>query len=67
MHLVFDVIQADTMEFSVPSTPLSRGETHSSMEESLGALFNSIGFELIGYGMATRMRVNDQVLVRVTG
>lgn len=48
MNLVMgDVVHFDQIEFTVPRTALSAGSTHSSMEENIKALFESIGLELM--------------------
>lgn len=61
MHLVMnDFLCADTLEFTVPVTPLSRGMTHASMEENLKAVCNSIHIELMSYGNQQRHLVRER-------
>jgi hypothetical protein len=67
MQVLFDAITADTIDFVVPSTPLSRGETHDTMDESIRALCAQIGFELMDYGHCMRLRVGDQVHIKLRG
>lgn len=67
MHLVMnDFLECDHMVFSLPATALTRGATHSSMAENLGAVLESIGLELVEYGNQTRqlIRAGDKEIMR---
>lgn len=62
-----DFIYADEVQFSLVATPLSRGDTHSSMEENFKALFGEIGLELVTYDTIVRQRVSDVVIISARG
>lgn len=58
MHVVMnDVLEMDVITFDLPATPVTRGMTHSSLAENLGAVFESIGLQLIEYAVMTRQLV----------
>lgn len=66
MNLVLeDVIHCERLELNLPSTPLSRGETHSSIEENIKALCEQNGIQLIEYDSIQRFRIKDRVHVRI--
>lgn len=69
MNLVMgDVLHADTIELLLPRTPLAAGQTHSSMEENLKALFESLGLELMAYEAATHTPLGqDFVAIKLVG
>lgn len=60
MHLVMDdLIHADVIEFTRPSSALVSGLTLSSFDENLKACFSEIGLELVEYGGAIRMPIDS--------
>ncbi len=66
-----DVIYADVIEFKRSLTPLSSGQTHSSIADNLRAIFQEMGLELIDYHQCIRIPItvdnNPHVTVRVSG
>ena len=60
MNLVMaDVMHCDVIEFTLPRTPLSSGVGYSSIEESMKAVFESFGLELIEYETAIRTHITE--------
>lgn len=66
MNLVFDVLHADSLQFSVPRSPLAEGRTHPTMDQSIRAVCESIGIELIEYDIARRFVVAQTDAVNIT-
>lgn len=61
------MIYADEVAFSLPSSPMSRGETHPSMEDNFRALFDAVGLELVMYDTVMRQRIGNDCLIIARG
>lgn len=59
MNVLFtgDVIQADTIEVTLPRTALSSGATHNSVRENIAALFESLSLEVLDYESLVRIPI----------
>lgn len=62
-----DLIYADEVAFSLPASPMARGQTHISMEDNFRALFDAMGLELVTYDTIVRIPVGDTVQVTARG
>lgn len=56
-----DVIQADTIEVTLARTALSSGSTHSSVEENIKALFESLWIEVVDWESLVRIPIGQCV------
>jgi hypothetical protein len=66
MNVLFtgDIIQADTIELTLPRTALSSGATHSSVDENIRALFESLDLEVLDYESFVRIPIGATVDMR---
>ena len=64
MDLVFDVLVADSLDFTLP-----RAQTagHPSMEEAARSLCVQVGLELIDYETFQVIRCGDQQTIQLRG
>ena len=63
MQLVMnDLLYCDSIEFTLPVTPLTRGATHATLQENLEAVFESIGLQLVVYGNMQRQLVRERII-----
>lgn len=62
-----DMMYCDEVEVSLPSTPLTRGQSHHSMDANIRAICESIGVELITYDFAMRIPCGGRIKVIIRG